>query len=155
MDGKADPGENVSNNPHDMDELAKELDSMSVEDLREEFKILVPEMDVNSSCGDLLELRLDTIAREDPQPQHVDAQTSYEYFTKRMNDKGKKRHSPRSPLKVGIVFAALMVTSVVVDYANGFDLLGRIARGTAETFGPSSEEASERTVQRFRRSSRR
>ena len=140
MDGKAGPGENVSNCPHDMDELAKELDSMSVEDLKEEFKILVSEMDEDSSCGDLLELYLDTIARKDPQPQYVDAQTSYERFLERMKANGKKRR-PRALLKVCIVaavVAALMAASVAVAYAKGFDLFNRIAHWTAETFGLSS-----------------
>lgn len=145
MDGKAGPGENVSNNPHDMDELAKELDSMSVEDLKEEFRILVSEMDEDSSCGDLLELYLDTIARKEPQPQSMDAQTSYEHFLKRIKAKDKKRHSLRVLLRAGIiaaVIAALMAASVAVAYAKGFDLFDRIARWTAETFGLSSEGAS-------------
>ena len=144
MDGKAGPGENVSNNPHDMDELAKELDSMSVEDLKEEFRILVSEMDEDSSCGDLLELYLDTIARKEPQPQSMDAQTSYEHFLKRIKAKGKKRHSLRVLLRVGIiaaVIAALMAASVAVAYAKGFDLFDRIAHWTAEFFGLSSGDA--------------
>lgn len=141
MDGKVGPGENVSNYPHDMDELAKELDSMSVEDLKEEFNILLSEMDENSSCGELLDLYLDAISRKEPQPQHMDAQTSYEHFLKRMNAKGKKRRSSRALLKVGIVaavVAALMVVSVAVAYAKGFDLFDRIAHWTAEAFGFSS-----------------
>ena len=145
MDGNVGPGENVSNYPHDMDELAKELDSMSVEDLREEFSILVSEMDENSSCGDLLDLYLDAISRKDPQSQHMDAQTSYERFLKRMKARGKKRRSPRALLKVGIVaavIAALIVASVAVAYAKGFDLLDRIAHWTAETFGLSSTGTS-------------
>lgn len=149
MDGNVGPGENVSNDPHDMDELAKELDSMSVEDLKEEFKILVSEMDEDSSCGELLELYLDTIARKEPQPQDVDAQTSYEHFLKRMKAKDKKRRSPRALLKVGIavaVIAALMIASVAVAYAKGFDLFDRIAHWTAEAFGLSSADTTEKNV---------
>lgn len=149
MDGKVGPGENVSNYPHDMDELAKDLDSMSVEDLKEEFNILLSEMDENSSCGELLDLYLDAISRKEPQPQHMDAQTSYEHFLKRMNAKGKKRRNSRALLKVGIVaavVAALMVVSVAVAYAKGFDLFDRIAHWTAETFGLTSVGASGKDV---------
>ena len=63
MGGKAGPGENVSNTPHDMDELAKEPDSI---------------------CGGLLELYMGAISRKEPQPQSVDARTSYEGCLKRM-----------------------------------------------------------------------
>ena len=145
MDGKVSPGENVSNTPHDMDKLAKELDAMSVEDLREEFDILLSEMDENSSCGELLDLYLDAISRKEPQPQHMDAQTSYEHDLKRMKANGKKRRSLRVLLRVGIiaaVIAALMAASVAGAYAKGFDLFDRIAHWTAEIFGLSSADAS-------------
>ncbi len=142
MDAHVGPGENMSNCPHDMDELAKELDAMSVEDLREEFDILLSEMDENSSCGDLLDLYLDAIARKEPQPQDMDARTTYEHSLKRMKAKGKRRHGSRTLVKVCIVaavIAALLAASVIVAYAKGFDLFNRIAQWTAEAFGLSPD----------------
>lgn len=146
MDSKIGSGENGSNTPHDLDELARELESMPVEDLKEEFKVLVSEMDEDSSCGDLLELYLDTIIRKDPPLQCVDSRESYERFLKRLKASGKKRR-PRAILKVGIaaaVIAALLAACVAVAYAKGFDLFERIAHWTAETFGLSSEGAPDR-----------
>lgn len=145
MDSNVGSSENVSNNPHDMDELAKELDSMSVEDLKEEYKIIVSEMDENASCGDLLALYLDTIARKDPRPEYMDPQPTYEDFLKRVKAENKKRRSIRILLKVGVaaaVIIALMVASMAVAYAKGFDLFDRIATWTAETFGLSSKGAA-------------
>ncbi len=144
MDSNVGSSENVSNYPHDMDELAKELDSMSVEDLKEEYKIIVSEMDENASCGDLLALYLDTIARKDPRPEYMDPQPTYEDFLKRVKAENKKRRSLRILLKVGVaaaVIVALMVASMAVAYAKGFDLFDRIATWTAETFGLSSKGA--------------
>ncbi len=128
-----------------MDELAKELDAMSVEDLREEFDILLSEMDENSSCGELLDLYLDAISRKEPQPRHMDARTSYELFLKRMKAKDKKRRGSRTLVKVCIaaaVIAAFLAASVAVAYARGFDLFDRIAQWTAETFGLTSAGTS-------------
>lgn len=63
MGGRTGPGENVSNTPNDMDELAKEPDSI---------------------CGELLELYMGAISRKEPKPQSVDVRTSYEGCLKRM-----------------------------------------------------------------------
>ena len=144
MEDKAGSGKNISNDPHDMDELAKELDSMSVEELKEELEILLSEMDEDSFDGDLLDVYLDAIDRKDPQPQYVDAQTSYKLFLKRLKARereGMKRRGFRGALKAGIIaaaIAALLAGTVAVAYARGIDLFGRIARWTVETFGFSS-----------------
>lgn len=144
MEDKAGSGKNISNDPHDMDELVKELDSMSVEDLREELEILLSEMDEDSFDGDLLDVYLDAIERKDPQPPVMDAQTSYEHFLKRLKArdwKEMRHHRFRDALKAGIIaaaIAALLAGTVAVAYARGIDLFGRIARWTVETFGFSS-----------------
>ncbi len=148
MEDKAGSGKNISNDPHDMDELAKELDSMSVEELKEELEILLSEMDEDSFDGDLLDVYLDAIERKDPQPPVMDAQTSYEHFLKRLKArdwKEMRHHRFRDALKAGIiaaVIAALLAGTVAVAYARGIDLFGRIARWTVETFGFSSAGAA-------------
>ena len=150
MEKKVGSGENMSNYPQDMDELVKELDSMSLEELKEEFGILYSDMDEHSFDGDLLKIYLDAIERKDPQPPVMDAQTSYEHFLKRLKAQereGRKRRRFHSLLKTAViaaVIAALLAASVAVAYAKGFDLFDRIARWTAETFGFSSEGSSDK-----------
>ena len=150
MESKVGSGENMSNYPQDMDELVKELDSMSLEELKEEFGILYSDMDEHSFDGDLLKIYLDAIERKDPQPPVMDAQTSYEHFLKRLKAQereGRKRRRFHSLLKTAViaaVIAALLAASVAVAYAKGFDLFDRIARWTAETFGFSSEGMSDK-----------
>lgn len=148
MEKKVGSGENMSNYPQDMDELVKELDSMSLEELKEEFGILYSDMDEHSFDGDLLKIYLDAIERKDPQPPVMDAQTSYEHFLKRLKaqereDRKRRRfHSLLKTAVIAAVIAALLAASVAVAYAKGFDLFDRIARWTAETFGFSSEGMS-------------
>lgn len=148
MDGKISSGENRPNLLRDMDELAKELDSMSVEELREEFEILWSEMDEDSFDGELLEVYLDAIDRKSPQAQHMDTRTAYKQFLKLLKDrerKGARRRSFRGVLKVGVIAAAivaLLAASVVI--ANAAGLFDRIARWTAETFGFASADTSDK-----------
>lgn len=150
MESKVGSGENMSNYPQDMDELVKNLDSMSLEELKEEFGILYSDMDEHSFDGDLLKIYLDAIERKDPQPPVMDAQTSYEHFLKRLKAQereGRKRRRFHGLLKTAViaaVIAALLAASVAVAYAKGFDLFDRIARWTAETFGFSSEGSSDK-----------
>lgn len=148
MDGKISSGENRPNLLRDMDELAKELDSMSVEELREEFEILWSEMDEDSFDGELLEVYLDAIDRKSPQAQHMDTRTAYKQFLKLLKErerKGARRRSFRGVLKVGVIAAAivaLLAASVVI--ANAAGLFDRIARWTAETFGFASADTSDK-----------
>ena len=150
MEKKVGSGENMSNYPQDMDELVKELDSMSLEELKEEFGILYSDMDEHSFDGDLLKIYLDAIERKDPQPPVMDAQTSYEHFLKRLKaqereDRKRRRfHGLLKTAVIAAVIAALLAASVAVAYARGFDLFDRIARWTAETFGFSSEGKSDK-----------
>ena len=150
MEEKVGSGENMSNYPQDMDELVKELDSMSLEELKEEFGILYSDMDEHSFDGDLLKIYLDAIERKDPQPPVMDAQTSYEHFLKRLkaqereDRKHRRFHGLLKTAVIAAVIAALLAASVAVAYAKGFDLFDRIARWTAETFGFSSEGKSDK-----------
>lgn len=149
MKEKVGSSKNMSNYPQDMDELVKELDSMSLEELKEEFGILYSDMDEHSFDGDLLKIYLDAIERKDPQPPVMDAQTSYEHFLKRLKaqereDRKRRRfHGLLKTAVIAAVIAALLAASVAVAYAKGFDLFDRIARWTAETFGFSSEGSSD------------
>lgn len=150
MEEKVGSSKNMSNYPQDMDELVKELDSMSLEEIKEEFGILYSDMDEHSFDGDILKIYLDAIERKDPQPPIMDAQTSYEHFLKRVKaqereDRKRRRfHGLLKTAVIAAVIAALLAASVAVAYAKGFDLFDRIARWTAETFGFSSEGKSDK-----------
>lgn len=152
MEEKVGSSKNMSNYPQDMDELVKELDSMSLEEIKEEFGILYSDMDEHSFDGDILKIYLDAIERKDPQPPIMDAQTSYEHFLKRVKaqereDRKRRRfHGLLKTAVIAAVIAALLAASVAVAYAKGFDLFDRIARWTAETFGFSSEGSSDKTT---------
>ena len=145
MENEKNAGGNMLNSPHEMDKLAEELNSMSVEELEEELKILFLEMDEDSFDGELLEMYLDAIERKSPQTRPVDTREAYERFMKRVKAEDKKRRRPRALLKVGIVaavIAALMAASVAVAYARGIDVFDRIAHWTAEAFGLSMTDKS-------------
>lgn len=149
MDDKVRAGENMPNTPPGMDELARELDSMPVEDLREEMGILLAEMDEDSFDGELLEMYLDAIERKSPRPRHMDNDAAYELLLKRLkNEKRAKRRGGRGILKVCLIaaaIAALLVASMAVAQGAGLDLFGRIARWTAETFGFASDRKTDGT----------
>lgn len=153
MNRKSSSGETVPNLPHDMAELAKELDSMPLEDLKEEFDILFSDMDEDSFDGELLEVYLDAIERKSPKSRHIDTQASYDLFLKRLKERERANAKPRGShgaLKIGLiaaVIATLLVASMIIAQAAGTDLLGKIARWTAETFGFSSADTTEDNAQ--------
>lgn len=140
MSSKINGHNAASNRPSDMEELARELDLMSVEELSEELEILWSEMDEDSFDGELLEIYLDAIDRKRPAPRPADSRESYRLFLKRMEGwdrKNAKQAGRRRVLKAGLIaaaVAALLVASVAVAQAAGFDLFGRIARWTSDIF---------------------
>lgn len=142
-------GENTPNLPDYLAELSKELDSMSLEELREEFELLWADMDGDDYDGELLELYIEAIERKDPELTTRDASALDERFKKLLE--GRTTKSARHPrtLKTVIIVAAvvaLLVASMAIAQAAGFDLFGRIARWTAETFGFTSVNAANRSA---------
>ena len=147
MNGRTSSSENMPNLPQDMYELAEELDSMPLEELKEEFDIILSDMDEESFDGELLELYLDAIERKSPGAQQVDTGTPRDLDLKRDRErKAKERRNFRSVLKAGVIaaaVAALLAASMAIASASGFDLFGKIARWTAETFGFASKYTSD------------
>ena len=130
----------ASSRPSDVEELVRELDLMSVEDLTEELEILWSEMDEDSFDGELLEAYLDAIDRKRPAPRPVDSRESYRLFLKRMEgwDRKSAPHAGRRRvLKAGLIaaaVAALLVASVAAAQAAGFKLFDRTAHWTSDIF---------------------
>lgn len=147
MNGRTSSSENMPNLPQDMVALAKELDSMPLEELKEEFDILFSDMDEESFDGELLEMYLDAIERKSSEAQQMDAGAPRDLDLKRDRERqGNGRRNFRSIIKVGVIAAAivaLMAASMAIASASGFDLFGKIARWTAETFGFSSRYTSD------------
>lgn len=139
MNGRTSSSENMPNLPQDMVALAKELDSMPLEELKEEFDILFSDMDEESFDGELLEMYLDAIERKSSEAQQMDAGAPRDLDLKRDRERQNNgRRNFRSVIKVGVIAAAivaLMAASMAIASASGFDLFGKIARWTAETFG--------------------
>lgn len=104
-------------------------------------------MDEESFDGELLEVYLDAIERKSPGAQQVDTGAPRDLDLKRDRErKAKGRRSFRSVLKVGVIAAAvvaLLAASMAIASPSGFDLFGKIARWTAETFGFASKYTSD------------
>ena len=131
-------GENVPNLPSDIDDPEKELDSMSVEELKEELGILWDEMDEDSFDGELLEEYLNAIESKEPLPKLMDKDKAYKLILKRSKERAASGKVRRNVLKSCVIAAAiiaLLVASMVVVNAAGTDIFKLIARWTAETFG--------------------
>lgn len=142
-------GENTPNLPDYLAELSKELDSMSLEELREEFELLWADMDGDDYDGELLELYIEAIERKDPELTTRDASALDERFKKLLEGRTTKSARHSRTLKTVIIVAAmvaLLVASMAIAQAAGFDLFGRIARWTAETFGFTSVNAANRSA---------
>lgn len=142
-------GENTPNLPDYLAELSKELDSMSLEELREEFELLWADMDEDDYDGELLELYIEAIERKDPELTTRDASALDERFKKLLEGRTTKSARHSRTLKTVIIVAAvvaLLVASMAIAQAAGFDLFGRIARWTAETFGFTSVNAANRSA---------
>lgn len=142
-------GENTPNLPDYLAELSKELDSMSLEELREEFELLWADMDEDDYDGELLELYIEAIERKDPELTTRDASALDERFKKLLEGRTTKSARHSRTLKTVIIVAAvvaLLVASMAIAQAAGFDLFGRIARWTAETFGFTSVNAADRSA---------
>ena len=142
-------GENTPNLPDYLAELSKELDSMSLEELREEFELLWADMDGDDYDGELLELYIEAIERKDPELTTRDASALDERFKKLLEGRTTKSARHSRTLKTVIIVAAvvaLLVASMAIAQAAGFDLFGRIARWTAETFGFTSVNATNRST---------
>ncbi len=131
-------GENMLNLPSDIDDPEKELDSMSVEELKEELGILWDEMDEDSFDGELLEEYLNAIESKEPLPKLMDKDKAYKLILKRSKERAASGKVRRNVLKSCVIAAAiiaLLVASMVVVNAAGTDIFKLIARWTAETFG--------------------
>lgn len=141
-------GENMPNLPRGMDELAAQLDAMSIEEVTEELEILLADMDEDSFDGELLDVYLAAIRRKSPETRHVDTRTSYKLFSKRVKAEESKTEKRRfrGARKAGLIAAAViavLVASMVAAQAAGFDLIDRIVKWTAETFGFASSASSD------------
>lgn len=140
--------------PRGLEEQIRKFDSMTAEELAEEFEKIWSGMDEDNYDGELLRACLDALDKKSPMPEMPGVNEAYARFTDvrrsiapegdgvpRTEEVRPRRVAVRIAIAAAIAVAAILGTLVTAQAA-GVDVFGAVVRWTRETFsfGPGYTE---------------
>lgn len=121
----------------------KVLDSMSAIELAEELERVYARLEERGEedfDDPLADAYLEALERKAPTPPHPDVRTSWRELMEKTGRAGR-RSTVKTALTAILVAAVLIGIAVLTAQAAGFDIFGKLARWTAETFGFTASAA--------------